>query len=383
VWVVDELDDPVKETKVSMCVACGRCTPACPQSTEAHSPRVFVERLLNTEELDRVKVWECLTCSNCTVFCPSSVDFPGFVKSIRAAYKEEAEDMCAHAGILHSLMRLMAYGDFKQDRLGWVTPELEVAKKGDTMLFVGCAPYYDVYFDKWSPINITRSAVRLLNMIGIKPVVFEDEVCCGHDLLWTGDEDAFKKLAAKNKKFIGDVGINRIVFTCPEGYMTFKNNYDLDKNIRVVHITELLLENVDKLEFKGDGKKVSFHDSCRFGRYMGLYDFPRKLLEAIPGLELVELTHNKSRAECCSTACWMNCTTSSKNAQLKTLHDAKKVSDKLVTTCPKCYIHFNCTMDEKEKNPIIDIEDIAVTIANHAIPKPNKNPTEKKGDDSK
>jgi Fe-S oxidoreductase len=380
---MSDLDELIRDSKVSMCIACGRCTPACPQSTEAHSPRVFVERLLNTQELDRAKVWECLTCGNCTVFCPSSVDFPGFVRSIRGLYKEEAEDMCAHAGILHSLMRLMAYGDFKQERLGWVTPELEVAKEGDTMLFVGCAPYYDVYFKDWSPIKISRSAVMLLNMIGIKPVLLENEVCCGHDLLWTGDNDAFEKLASKNKKLIEDAGIKRIVFTCPEGYMTFKNHYDLDKKTEVVHITELLFNNIDKLEFNEDVTKMSFHDSCRFGRYMGLYDFPRKLLEAIPGLELVELPHSRSRAECCSTSCWMNCTTNSKNAQLKTLHDAKKVSDKLVTTCPKCYIHFNCTMDEKEKNPIIDIVDITVTIANHANPKSNDKPRYNKGDDSK
>jgi len=362
---MSELDDIAKETNISMCLSCGRCTPACPLSSyEKLSPRIFIEKYLTKDELDKLMIWECLTCSGCTVFCPSSVNFPEFMRALRTNYKSEAEEKCAHAGILHSIMRLMAHHDFKQDRLRWITRDLETSEDGDTLFFVGCSPYYDVYFDKWSPLEISRSAIKLMNHIDIKPVVLKNEVCCGHDLLWSGDEESFKKLVEKNKRSIEESGVKKIVFTCPEGYMTFKNYYNLDKKIEVKHITELLLENIDKIKFKETPQKVSYHDSCRLGRFMGVYDAPRKLLEAIPGLELNELPHSKSTSVCCGTSTWMCCDWKSKVSQLNILYGAKKISDKLVTSCPKCRIHYNCTMDEKEKNLIIEVEDIVITLAN-------------------
>ena len=362
---MSELDDAIKDTNVSLCYACGKCTVACPLTHhDGSSPRKFVENLLTNNDVDKVELWDCLTCSACAEICPMSVKFPEFIRLLRSEFKTEASAKCAHAGILHSLMRRMADGDFEQKRLEWLTPDLETADEGDTLFFVGCAPYYDTYFDSWKPLDITRSAVKLLNHIGIKPVVMKDEVCCGHDLLWSGDRESFEALAKKNKKLLEDSGIKRIVFSCPECLSTFKNDYDLGNKVELVHLTEVLSENMDKIRFKENKEKVSYHDSCRMGRFLGLYDVPRKLLEAIPGLELNELPHSRSRSECCGTSNWMSCDWKSKETQLGILRNAKKVSEKLVTACPKCFIHFNCTMDEKEKNPVVDVEDIIVTIAN-------------------
>ena len=368
-----EMKEIIRESKAALCLACGRCTTACPLSTpsaslrggnDGHSPRVFVERLLTYNEIDRVNLWECLTCERCTVFCPSSVKFSEFIRSLRSNFQTEAFEKCAHAGILHSLMRLMAYNDLDQNRLDWITSDFEVSKEVDTLLFVGCAPYYDIYFDRWSPLETTKRAVKLLNLIGIKPVLLNDEVCCGHDLLWTGDQDAFNELERKNNERILKSNPKRIVFTCPECYSTFKNDYKLGKWIQLLHLTELLIENLDKLNFKETRKKVSYHDSCRMGRFQGLYDAPRKLLEAIPGIELREFAETRERALCCGTSCWMSCNSRAKRAQLQRLNEAKEISETLVTPCPKCLIHYSCTMDEKEKNPIVEVEDIIVTVAN-------------------
>jgi Fe-S oxidoreductase len=371
-----ELEEVVNDSKVALCYSCGRCTAACPLTNyDDSSPRKFVEKYLLNKELDKNEIWACLTCGGCSVYCPSSVDFPEFIKALRADLKSEASEKCAHAGILHSIMRLMANSDMKQNRLKWVTPELEVKtqsdSEGDTMLFVGCAPYYDVYFDKWSPIEISRSAVKLLNNIGIRPVVLPNEVCCGHDLLWSGDKESFELLVKKNSKIIEDSNVKRIVFTCPECLMTFKKDYDLGGKVELMHMTELLMENIDKLKFKEGDVKVSYHDSCRMGRFLGLYDAPRKILEAIPGVELSELPHSKSRSVCCGTSCWLNCDWKSKSSQLSTLNKARDISEKLVTVCPKCMIHFSCTMDEKEMNHITNVEDILITIANSIVPNQN------------
>ena len=364
------LDPLFKETNATLCYSCGRCTPACPlASYDKFSPRRFVERALTMNVVDEAKVWECLTCAGCSSHCPSSVDFPRLVRLLRDDSRPGAASRCAHAGILHSLMRLMATRDLRQDRLGWLSPDLQVGSEGDTLLFVGCAPYFDSYFDRWSPIGITRSAVRLLNKIGITPVVSGSEVCCGHDMLWSGEKETFQALANKNLALIEGSKAERVVFSCPECYSAFRKDYKTGAKVELKHITEVLAENMDKLEFKENGKRITYHDSCRMGRFNGVYDAPRKLLKSIPKLEVRELEHSREMSECCGTSCWMNCSYKSKNSQLRVLKEAERTSGALVTSCPKCLIHFNCAMDEKDRGPFVSVQDVIVTIDDSTAPR--------------
>jgi heterodisulfide reductase subunit D len=206
-------------------------------------------------------------------------------------------------------------------------------------------------------------------------VVSPNEKCCGHDMLWLGEVETFKKLAEHNAAMIKESGVKKIVFSCPEGYRTFKMDYPnvVKLDCEVVHISELLAEKVESgaLKFKELKKKVTFQDPCRLGRHMGVFDAPRKVLAAIPGLELIEMPHNREESICCGTSCFTNCDSYSKQIRVDRLSEAKATgAEILVTACPKCQTHFKCAMLNKGevKGPDLQMEVMdLVNIAANAM----------------
>jgi len=214
------------------------------------------------------------------------VKYTEFTRRIRReAFKEGKEGNCTHGGAIQSFMKIMTSDNLNQKRMEWVTDDLEIAEKGDTLFFVGCAPYFDAFFTDLNidTLNIAKSSIRILNKLGIKPVLLKNERCCGHDLLWAGDIENYEKLARENMNQIKKVNPKRIVFSCAECYRTFKIDYaelfgTLD--FELVHIAELLADKKKKngLKFKKTDEKVTYQDPCRMGRHMGIYDAPREVI---------------------------------------------------------------------------------------------------------
>lgn len=123
-----------------------------------------------------------------------------------------------------------------------------------------------------------------------------------------------------------------------------------DYDFEVIHITELLNELIrdGKLRFNKLEEKITYHDPCRLGKHLGIYDAPREVLKSIPGIEMVEMESNRSGSLCCGTSAWMNCGMDSKQIRSKRLAEAKATgASMLITSCPKCFIHFKCAQSEK------------------------------------
>lgn len=373
------VDDLIKNTNVNSCIECGKCTANCPVArfNPNFSPRLQLTTFSLSDSDDFLKsdrVWNCLTCGMCAVRCPMDVKFSIFTRRVRQqAFGIGREANCSHGGALQSMMKIMTKDKLNQNRNEWVTDDLELAETGDTLFFVGCAPYFDAFFTelKIDTLNIAKSTIRLLNRMGIKPVLLKNERCCGHDLLWAGDVDNFKNLAQKNMAEIEKLKPKRIVFSCAECYRTFKLDYaELfgAQDFELVHISELLSENLadDRVKLKKVEGKVTYQDPCRLGRQLGVYDAPRNVLSAVSDSDFVEMQKNKQNAVCCGTNSWINCDAYSKMIQSYRLKMAKQTgAELLVTTCPKCYIHFTCAMqgDKFQEEDRIEIKDLAVLAA--------------------
>jgi heterodisulfide reductase subunit D len=375
------LQDILQETKAYYCLECSKCTSICPVTNydSSYSPRAVIENAaLGLEEgsLHDKKLFSCLGCYACSLKCPSDVDFPAFMRQLRSLAFDGGEYGCpAHGGFLHSTTRLMSRSPYKQKRLEWLTKDYQTSERSDILYFVGCLPYFEPIFGylETTPLDITRATVKILNQLGVQPMLLPDEKCCGHDALWTGDIETFHRLAEHNTKLIKDSGARKIVFSCPEGYRTLKLDYPeqgFELDCELQHISELVAEKIEKkeLKFKEVRRKVTYQDPCRLGRHLGIYDSPRKVLEAIPGIELVEMEKNRECALCCGTSAFTNCDIYSHEMRVDRLREARATgADVLVTTCPKCQIHFRCAMNNKgeEKGPDINIEvmDLANLVA--------------------
>ncbi len=374
-----ELRERARATRAWACYDCGKCTAACPVARVGGSlsPRRHVLAAVTDEparDATDSSLYRCLTCALCEVRCPAQVRYVDVVRSLREhAHGAGVEPQCPHGGALHSLMRMMAAGGTTQNRLGWLDDTVRTEpERGSVLLWTGCAVYYDAFFPELggAMIDATRDAVRVLNALGIVPVVSGDERCCGHDLLWNGDTDGFARLARHNAALIEASGAELLVTPCAECLRTLLLDvapYLTATPPRMVHLGELLAERVDELDLGADGTRtVTFQDPCRLARHLGIVDPPRRLLRSLPGVDLVEMRRHGKGAACCAGGTWSSCDRWSKQLQVERLTEARATgAEVLVTACPKCRIHLSCAARDSRLEAEIGIEmrDVAELVA--------------------
>jgi Fe-S oxidoreductase len=285
------------------------------------------------------------------------IDFPEFTRTIREEARKAGNlPQESHHGMLQAVASLQTL-DIKQQRTAWAEGAGAFKEKGEYFYFVGCLPYFDVVFQY---LNLTstetaRSALALLNKMGVEPVISRDERCCGHDALWSGDESTFRKLGQLNLEVINATGAKTVLFTCPEGYFTFKEHYPKTFGqlpFEVLHMTEFLARELPEagLSFRPSSHgAITFQDPCRLGRFAGIYEPPRELLQLIPETTLVEMERSRENSLCCGTTAWMECSGCSKTMQMERLDEAIQTGAKaLITACPKCQIHLNCAQSNTD-----------------------------------
>ncbi len=368
----------VRQTRAYYCLECGKCTAVCPISWReaGYSPRRMVEAAITDRGMELLhdgRLWSCLTCRRCSQVCPSDVRFSEFTRGLRALAREAGQrGHCSHGETIQTWMRLMANPQLRQNRLEWLDEGLRTSTYSDTVYFVGCLPHYDVLFHRLGAqgLEIARSAVKVLNHLGIEPIVLADERCCGHDLLWEGDVEHFCKLAELNAALLRQTGAQRIVTTCPECAYTLKVDYRTfgkSLGMEVLHISQFLAQKLEagELELRELGGRVTYQDPCRLGRYLGVYDEPRQVMAAL-GLELAEMEGHRGRALCCGTSAWTHCGATAKSIQVDRLRQARATgAEILVTACAKCQIHFRCALDDAHLGDEIRIEvrDLSTLVA--------------------
>ena len=365
--------ESVKLHRTYSCLDCGVCTGSCPVSRvlPTFSPRLIVEKALlelGDELLQDKDLWACLTCGRCFERCPTNINFPEFMRDLREeAAKRGLAPTLTHHGMLQTVMEFQAQG-VKQKKTDWARQAGKIAATGDVFFFVGCMPYFNVIFRDLGvdSLSIGRNVIKILNAAGIEPVVSDEEACCGHDMLWNGNPETFKKLAAKNIELIRSSGAKKVVFSCPEGYYTFKNHYPQyfgDLGFEVVHFYDYLEKMIadGALKLSNGAKSYTYHDPCRLGRMAKIYDSPRSILKTLAGGEFKEMERNRENAVCCGTTGWANCSSCSRQIQVERLKEAKATGSQiLVTACPKCQIHLSCALENLDMK--MEIKDLTTLI---------------------
>ncbi len=364
--LVKELSKSEETKTILSCFECGICTSSCP---------VAEQFLLNPHQMTRLAAFGaskhiineevlrlCLTCGTCQEYCPQSVNFIEFIKLARRLLIEQGiEYEETHDGILTIISEMQANSPSGFKITSDLVPSgYEISKKGKVAYFFGCLPVLNVVFDNLQVnfLEIAQNAIKILNKVQKQPPVIIDNIkCCGHDALWKGHFETFKKLAEHNVNEIKKLGVKTIITTCAECYRTLKVDYPKyikDANFNVVHLSELIADKIknNQLKFTDTNDiKVTYHDPCRLGRHMKVYAPPREILNHMGehGVTFTEMDRSCESAPCCGVSCFINCNDLSKVLQLDRLIEAGNVADLLVTTCPKCQTHYNCMLKEKKE----------------------------------
>ncbi|MEE8168423.1 MAG: (Fe-S)-binding protein [Candidatus Hydrothermarchaeales archaeon] len=367
-------------TFAQICNQCAICSGTCPKARvkEGFLPRRMVYEVVTgnaSRLIDSGNAWHCLTCRKCQVKCPMGVDFTELVRELRREMLARGINaLVAHDNTFgHSLYSLMKNKELKTKHKHMLSEDVKIDEASDVLYFMGCTAFLDIVFrdDVGSEgMEVADSTIKLLNAAGVEPAVIDGIKCCGHDQLWRGESETFDELARQNAELLK--GYKTIVVNCPECYRTLAVDYkERGIELNVKHISEFLVEKSDQLEVginKSENKTVTYHDSCRLGRYMGVYDAPRELLKSF-GYDIKEMSNNKSESICCGVPQFVNCDDENKEIRRRKMKDAVATGAELmITPCMKCQIHLKCLQRDgseaqKGREYPIEIMDLSTALA--------------------
>ncbi|MEM2838837.1 MAG: (Fe-S)-binding protein [Thermoplasmata archaeon] len=212
--------------------------------------------------------------------------------------------------------------------------------------------------------HVPQATAKLLRMAGIDFYALgKDELCCGSTALRIGDRELFEKLRENNMKTLA--GYDRIITSCAGCYKTISTDYSKDaSNPRIAHSVQLLEELISsgKLSPAKLELKVTYHDPCHLGRHTGVYDAPRNILKAIPGIELVEMKNIRERSRCCGAGAGLktaNPRTALEIAKRRIEEACDTGAQILVTACPFCEQNLSEAAKLSERKIVVkDISEV-------------------------
>ncbi|MHA1732729.1 MAG: (Fe-S)-binding protein [Promethearchaeota archaeon] len=290
------------------CLFCSSCVANCPTyratGWESYSPRGKV--LLLRSELrgwfsdppgltDRL--FSCTACRSCDVECDSGVNPSEVIHAGRVREVDAGRTPPAVAGVLEVTREAgNPMGMRPEARDQWIDEnESLLEPDSKTVLFAGC---YAAYKSRPS----LGKVLRLLDAAGLRPRAIRGEKCCGLLSYQLGDARRVDELVRANIQALKEAGAERVLFVCPSCYAFFRENYarvdkEFDPELKLYF--EVLLEHPGCVSVGTlAGERVTYHDPCHLGRYSGIFDPPREVLEQ-SGCELVEMENNREKSACC------------------------------------------------------------------------------------
>jgi len=367
------------------CVKCGSCVDVCPVFTQTKQleitmggfftnfksfirkayglPGMFLDPAKAKDMLKKYSghPYLCTLCGRCTMVCPAFID----AKELRIAAREFMVEKGEHPPVVDRVAETLdrvhnIVGEPTEDRPMWVQALSEVPEhlfqkeKAQVVYFVGCVASYFPMTKR-----IPQSFAQILVKAGIDfTLLGGEEWCCGFPLIAAGMRKKAEALMQHNLEKVKDKGAKAVVFTCPSCYHTWKERFHTE--IEIFHATEFIKKLIDegKIRLKGRQTKLTYHDPCDLGRAGGVYEAPRQILKAIPGVELVEMEANREQCRCCGGGGDLeivNPDLSASLAQAKIEEIRATGADLVISACQQCLRTILATA-RKKKIPMVAMD---------------------------
>lgn len=324
-----------------------------------------------TDHLAKI-MYTCTACKNCEEKCPLrfNVDIMNMITAVKSEMVERGLIPSQVKDFLENIQRQgNPYGTARTSRGEWIEETgIEQYRGHEFLYYVGCVGSYDTRAQETA-----RALGKVLQKSGVSfGVLGNDENCDGNEVNALGEEALFEMLAEENIQRFKELGVTKIVTLSPHSYNAFKNNYPLhDGNFKVLHYTQILRDLIqgDKLDVSpGLNARVTYHDPCFLGRWNGEYDAPRMILNAIPGIELVEMEKNRAGALCCGGGAGNFYTdflggSDSSPARIRVRDASTTGATVLAVACPNCMTMLEDAVKAEGLEDKISVKDISEIVA--------------------
>lgn len=390
---------------MSMCTHCGNCkqfyeygvtanlaAPSCPQGDKFQLDSYFGSRSktsiargllsgkLKFSDSMAHAIFTCTTCGACQQMCEVDVK-PAIIRIIEALRYEAWRFGAPIPEAIkrwsdHVRVERNPYMEKHAHRLDWLPREIRksLPKKARYVYFVGCTSSY-------RQRNIALATVELFKALGVDFTIAEDEWCCGSPMLRTGQYELAKEHAEHNAALLDKYGAEAFITSCAGCFRALSKDYQKDApegykdilgsvlNAKVLHSTQVLAELIKKGEVEFAGKfeaVVTYHDPCHLGRHCGVYDEPREVLKAIPGLKLVEMERTRQYSFCCGAGGGVKGAYPdyALETAIKRLREAESTgASVLASACPFCWRNFNDAIQASgSPMKMMDVTEILLSV---------------------
>jgi len=378
------------------CSQCGYCLDECDQffgrGWESQSPRgkwywlrEYMEGKVEWNQFMVDTMIACTTCEFCDIRCSASLPIESSWMKLRGKLIHEDKkmtfppfEMMASA----SMAQGNIWAGYRKDRTAWFPEELKEkhgpGKKSQNVYFAGCTASYVEH-------DIGAASVTLLDAAGVDfSYLGTKENCCGTPMLVAGKWDVFKEIMRRNIEAVKEAGADTVISSCPACDMMWRYYYpqwadklNMDYNIKAKHYSEVISEKLKKGEFRFTHAlkgKVTWHDSCHIGRVSGVYEEPRDIIKAVPGIEFEEMAHNREEGHCCgSVLTLIKDPPVAADIGKSRMEEAKEINaETILALCPCCEFQLRVTEDKKKLG--LEVKDLA-TFACKALGKEFKDPS--------